>query len=116
MLSESQVSEILDQGLKARKCSRPLIELPERNTIFPRTTAGCEQFHFEDMGIDSDLIYEREVEFGSKSLHYSYTHCLLVVVYHNEVIDRYTYRGFEGDNITAALNSYLDDYQEVSYL
>ena len=109
MLSESQISEILDQGLEARVLSAS-DQLPERNTITPETISGCEQFYFDELGLDTELIYEREVEFGSKSLHYSYSDSLLVVIFYNEVIDRYTYRGYEMTNIIAALTSYLSPF------
>ncbi len=105
--------ELLDQGLKAIDALSASDLAKEHNTIsrgHSLTEAGENCEFYTDLGLDVSLIYERFTEFGSKALLFSYTDHLLLVVYYNEYVDKYTYKAFPRDELENALLSYMDDY------
>ena len=111
MLSDTHYMELLDQGLKAIDALSASDRMKEKNITrpveFALTPAGENYEFYHDIGLDVSLIYERNTEFGSKALMYSYTDHLLVVVTYYQGVDEYAYAGYERHELEKALVEYM---------
>jgi len=118
MLSDTHYMERIDQEcLKAHDALLAISDQQsELNLIAPckdcnMTTAGMEKEYFTRMGLDVEIIYQRNHEFGSRALIYSYSDKLLCVINYHTYTDRYSYKGFNDSQIADALRAYMSDLE-----